>query len=74
MIHHRKTAMNRDKLIILILTTIASFAIGRQVRSIYGFDPPYIYFYSGLTIEYLSILVGIIATVFLIINLVKNKG
>jgi len=64
--------MKRKNFIILILTTIVTFVIGGQIRSIYGFDPPYVYYYSGLTIEYLSILAGLLVLVLLTINLIKK--
>jgi len=63
----------KKKLAILILVATITFLIGRQIELIYGFDPPYIYFYVGFVIKHLAILIGIIAFLFLVINLIKQK-
>lgn len=59
--------------LIILIIAIITFIIGGQIKAIYGFDPPYAYFYVGFAIEFISILAGIIALVFLVIHLIKTK-
>jgi len=49
------------------------FLMGNHIETIYGFDPPYIYFYTGFVMKFVAILVGIIATLLLVINVIKQK-
>jgi hypothetical protein len=65
--------MKRTKWLILILVCLAAYFAGDYLMSIYGMDPPYIYYYSGFALEIVSTVVGIFAMVFLVINLVKKK-
>jgi hypothetical protein len=66
--------MKITKWIILIVVCIAAYATGNFLMSIYGMDPPYIYYYSGFALEIISVIMSIIALVFLIITLIKKKG
>lgn len=65
--------MKRNKFIILILVFTLTYLAGRQLQSIYGFDPPYFYFYFGFSLELLSILGGFIAVIFWVINRIKKQ-
>lgn len=65
--------MRAKKWIIFILVATVTFLIGSYIEKIYGFDPPYIYFYTGFVMKFVAILVGIIATLLLVINVIKQK-
>ena len=62
----------RWALIILPLSAIGMYRLGAWLMSLYGLDPPYIYFNAGLTLQLAAFCAAIAALVLLLFMIIRR--
>lgn len=51
------------KWILALLVAIVFFYSGRYMTRIFGFDPPYSWYYFGMALEFVSLILGSISLI-----------
>jgi len=66
--------MGNKKIIFIAIIASTCFFIGDWLMSLYGFDPPYYVFYSGVVLKTISEVIFLVAIFILVVKFISRKG